>query len=383
MQLAGLRIAYVLEATAGGTRKHVRELAFAAQRAGAQVLLAVSPGREPDYGDDIAAFREAGMQVALIPMRREISPLRDFACALRLWRVLSRFAPHLVHTHAAKAGALARSLAPLMRGTGFVHTPHTLPFEWAGQPHAAFYRLIEACLGRFTDAFVALTNSQKERLLAARVAKPGKVVTIPNGIGQVQAFARDFVRRRWQMSDEETLVVQVARLAPQKACGTFIEAANRLRDLKGLRCVLIGDGPMRQELEARRRTLGLADERFRFAGYLPRAWMYFTGADIVVLSSLYEGLPYVVLEAMSLGVPVIASDIAGIREIIESGRDGLLVPAGDAAALAAAIGRLAASAEMRRDLAAAGQRKVRCAYRHDVFIRSHLALYHNLAASLP
>jgi glycosyltransferase involved in cell wall biosynthesis len=372
------RIAYILEATGGGTRKHLRHLVSAVKPAGFDVLLIVSQGRDPDFADDILQYKAVGCAVEVIPMRREVSPASDFGALVRIARRLIRFQPDIIHTHSAKAGALGRLAALLIPHARVIHTPHTLPFEWAGGFTKFAYRAIEIMLGRITDAAVALTRAQASLMKASRVLTLGKEpALIPNGVSMPQVLSREEVRKRWGLKPEEVAVVQVARLAPQKACGTFIEAASGMH-AAGTRFFLVGDGPLRGQLEDQVRKYGMSDERFKFLGYVPHAERFFSGIDILVLTSLYEGLPYTALEAMAAGLPVVAPRIPGMEEIIDEGRTGMLVSVGDAEAAAKAIEALVVDAKLRQTLAANARADVKARFTERDFAEGHLRLYSTL-----
>lgn len=382
------RIAYVLEATGGGTRKHLRHLVSAVKSAGFDVLLIVSQGRDPDFAGDILQYRAAGCTVEVLPMRREVSPASDFGAFVQIICRLVHFRPDIIHTHSAKAGALGRLAALLVPHARVIHTPHTLPFEWAGGLAGHIYRAIEITLGRITDATVALTQAQASLMKASRVLPFGKEpVLIRNGVSTPQTLPREEVRKRWMLKPEEAAVAQVARLAPQKACGTFIEAASRVR-ATGIRFFLIGDGPLRGHLEDQVHMHGLPEERFKFLGYIPHAERFFSGIDVLVLTSLYEGLPYTVLEAMAVGLPVVAPRISGMEEIVNEGRTGVLVDVGDPEATAKAIGALVADAGYRQTLAANARADVEKRFTEQEFSEKHLSLYsaflpHGLALHPP
>lgn len=375
-----LRIAYVLEATAGGTRKHLRELVSGMCSHGHAVMVVVNQGREPDFGEDITWYKGQGCEVAVIPMGRNIQPLKDAIALLRIARALRRFKPDVIHTHAAKAGALGRLASLFVPHAAVVHTPHTLPYDWAEGAVSAVYRLLEAGFGRLTDAAVALTNAQARRMIEARTVKLGtEPRVIANGVSKAAGLARDEVRKRWDIKPGEIVVAQVARLAPQKACGVFVEAAARVKEDKA-RFILMGDGPLKDVIARDAASLGLGPGKFRMAGYVPHAEHYYAGIDILVLTSLYEGLSYVVLEGMSAGLPVIAPGIPGMDEVIEDGRSGILAPVGDAPATAEAISRLISDRGLRETLGDNARKEVETRFTSRRFIEEHLRLYEGCQA---
>ena len=372
-----LRIAFVLEATAGGTRKHLRELVRGLVATGFEVMAVVSKGRDVDFGDDIAWYGAMGCKVAVVPMVREIRPWEDMKALARIWVHMRHFKPDVIHTHAAKGGALGRLAALSWRRAAVVHTPHTLPCEWANGWRKHLYRAVDAMLGRMSDRLIALTNAQKNTMLAARLTAVHKSPTvIPNGVDTWAGLSRSEARRKLGAAEQDVVVAQTARLEPQKACNVFIEAAGTTRDERA-RFVVLGDGSLRKKLEETA-AAGPAAGRITFMGYVQHAERYYSGIDVMVLTSLYEGLPYVVLEAMAAGLAVIAPDIPGMDEVVQDGRTGLLVPVGDAGKTAAAVARLVNDEALRHALGAAAREEVHERFPAAAFIKRHRALYEKL-----
>ena len=379
--LKPLRIAYILEATAGGTRKHLRELVSGMCSHGHAVMVIVNQGREPDFGEDISWYKGEGCEAAVIPMGRNIAPLKDAIALFRIVCALRRFKPDVIHTHAAKAGALGRLASLFIPHTAVVHTPHTLPYDWAEGAASTAYRLLEAGFGRLTDAEVALTHAQAQRMVEARTVKLGTPPRIiVNGAGRAAGLAKDAVQKRWDIKPGEIVVAQIARLAPQKACWVFVEAAARVK-AENARFVLMGDGPLKDEIAKNAISRGLGPGRFKMLGYVPHAEHYYSGIDILVLTSFYEGLSYVVLEAMAAGLPVVAPRIPGMDEVITNGRSGILVPVGDASATAEAISRLIADGKLREMLGENAREEVETRFTAQGFIKKHVELYEGLASS--
>ena len=193
-----LRIAYILEATGGGTRKHLAELVSGARAQGHEILVIANSGRDPDFGDDIASYAAKGCTVNVVPMHREICPFSDAAALFNIVKHLKRFKPDVIHTHAAKAGALGRIASLFLPKVAVIHTPHTLPFEWAQGWRRLVYRLLEAAFGRLSDAIIALTNAQATTITSARMLKLGRTpAVIPNGVSRTAGLSREETRRRW------------------------------------------------------------------------------------------------------------------------------------------------------------------------------------------
>jgi glycosyltransferase involved in cell wall biosynthesis len=189
---------------------------------------------------------------------------------------------------------------------------------------------------------------------------------LPNPAPDVPALpSREELRAELELTGP-TLAF-AGRLGPQKALGVALEALAGVPDVT---LAIAGDGPDREQLEARARELGLGS-RARFLGSVPRdaVLRLFRAADAAVLSSAWENLPHTVLEALAVGSPVIATAVGGVPEIVHEGENGLLVPPNDPVALAGAIRRLFADDDLRRRLADAAPGSVAAYTEESVFAR--------------
>jgi glycosyltransferase involved in cell wall biosynthesis len=208
-----------------------------------------------------------------------------------------------------------------------------------------------------SGARLYLSPSESLRRIASRwhLVVPDRIRVVPNPVPLTELSDREELRRRHRFAGP-TLVV-AGRLVPQKALGVALEA---LRGCEGVELVLAGDGPERERLETLARAAGL-EERTRFLGAQPRRTVLelLAAADAVLLSSAWENFAHAVVEGLAAGTPVIGTDVGGVAEVVEDGVNGLLVPPGDPAALAAAIRRFFADEELRGRLRAAAAGSVR------------------------
>ena len=303
------------------------------------VAVTVLAGAETwSEGDHWADVGDAGLDVVEVPgLRRRPGPMADTQALVALVRLLRSLQPDVVHTHSTKAGVLGR-LAAKAVGVPVVHTVH----GW-GPLHArsrAVVRIaagIERALARVTDALVVVGEDDLDRGLTLRIGRPDRYHLIRSGIEVdrlVAAADRRAVRSAWGL-DDRFVIGMVARMAGQKDHVGLIEAFARA-DLSDAVLVLVGDGAARAEVEGAIARWGVAD-RVRLLGAREDAARLVAGFDVSVLSSWYEGMPRTVLEAVALGVPVVASDVGSIARLVEPGVGGRLVPIGDRAALTAAL----------------------------------------------
>jgi glycosyltransferase involved in cell wall biosynthesis len=303
----------------------------------------VSGQEGPTEGNmrDLAASR--GVQPVPLPgLGREVSPLDDLLAVRQAYALIRRLRPTIVHTHLAKAGTVVRLAARLAGVPIIVHTYHGHVFHSYFSPlKTQFFLNIERTLGLFSDRLIAVGDKQRRELIGYRVAPAHKIVAVPLGL-EIEPMLevereRGRLRAELGLTAGEVLVGIVARLVPVKAHEVFLEAAARIaRAVPGARFLVIGDGERRAELERMVEQLGLS-ERTRFLGWRRDMRVVYADLDVVALSSLNEGSPVAIIEAMAAGRPVVASDVGGVSEVVTDGQSGLLVPRRDVAALATAV----------------------------------------------
>jgi glycosyltransferase involved in cell wall biosynthesis len=295
-------------------------------------------------GDEelVAKARAAGHEVVLLPrLRSEIAPLDDRRALADLQACLKGF--DVVHTHSSKAGALGRQAAHRL-GTGrIVHTFHGFPFhQFQSWPRRAAYIQVERSLGRYTDVFLAVGPAVAAEAITRRIAPPERVRTI--GVGLAKALNapgpldRAEARRILGVPPGMRVVGTVGRLAFQKAPEDFVHALAGLRrsDVFG---VWIGDGPLREKTERLVQKLGLSGQML-FTGTRNDVEALLPGMDVFAMASRYEGLPCSIVEAMSAGLPVVATAVNAVPDIVIAGETGLLAPPGMPDLLGRAIGHM-------------------------------------------
>lgn len=289
-------------------------------------------------------LRRRGVPVTYLGKRRGPDP-RMYA---RMSDVLTRFRPHVVHTHLY----VLRYLLPVMlmhRVPVMVHTVHTLA-EREIEPHARWISRVAWRAGVTPVTIARAVDASFERLYGFKAP-----AMIPNGI-HVAAYAEAAVPREvWRSAHgfqpDETVYLCVGRLVVQKNHALLLRAFARSAEAHAnARLAIIGEGEQRAALEAQAAALGIA-ARVRFLGIRRDVPDAMAAADAFVLPSDYEGNPLSVMEAMAAGLPVVATAVGGVPELVEDGRHGFLVPAGDADALAGAMSRLAADGGMRATMA--------------------------------
>lgn len=328
---------------------------------------------EGELHDDAVTVR----RVALV---RPTDPVNDGRALMAVRRLLAQTAPDLVHTHMAKAGTIGRVAARSMRDRpSTVHTFHGHVLEGYFRPSTqrAFVE-VERRLARQTDALVAVSPEIRDALLDLRIGRPAQFHVISLGFDLSSFLAVEgpagTLRAKLGLAGDVPLVGIVGRLVPIKDVPTMLAA---MVELPEAHLAVVGDGEMRPALEERARHLGIAG-RVHFTGWWPEVAEALSDLDVVALTSRNEGTPVSLIEAQAAGRPVVATDVGGVRYVVEEGVGGHLVPPGDAGALAGCIARLLGDPGLRRDMGEKGRASVRHRFGKDALLSGISDLYTGL-----
>jgi glycosyltransferase involved in cell wall biosynthesis len=328
--------------------------------------------------------------VHVVPeLRRDPHPWRDLVALGKLARLMRARRYQIVHTHTAKAGFLGRLAAALVGTPTIVHTLHGVTFqEHLPRGQRAFYLALERLAGRFTHQFVTVGEDVKRIYLAEGIGSPEAYETIYSGMpldeyleaGAMSDLERAAVRAELGLEPRHQAVAMAARLEARKGHAYLFEAVRRLRHRHPeLRVLVIGDGPLRGLLEAQAAALGIEGE-VRFLGHrldLPRV---LAAADVSVLTSLWEGLPRVLVQSAAAGRPILTFDVEGAWEVVRDGQNGFIVPTRDVDAFTARLERLLGDRALARSLGRAGRRQVRDVWRVETMLDRLDVMYQRLAS---
>ncbi|MCX6626692.1 MAG: glycosyltransferase family 4 protein [Candidatus Solibacter sp.] len=360
-----MKIAYVVTRAdaVGGASIHVRDLARAMMERGHQATVLLG-----GYGPVAEQLHAAGVPcISLRWLERRIDPLRDLRALAEMVTVLRTLAPDLVSTHTAKAGWIGRAAARRL-GIPALYTPHGWSIGERVSPRlGAIFSLAERAAAKWCAAIICVCEEEKRLALSKGVASAGKLLVVHNGVGDIAGE----LRARPALAPVR--ICSVARFASPKDHRTLLTALAAL-SAQPWELDLVGDGPLEAQTRELASELGLAG-RVRFLGYVADPARVLGGAQLFVLSSRSEAFPRSVLEALRAGLPVVASAVGGIGEAVADGASGLLVPAGNPAALAAAVHKLLADAELRERMGAAARASYERRFRLEYMVDSTAAIY--------
>lgn len=318
----------------------------------------------------LAQLEEAGVEFLGLPRRGTFDLLN--------WRPLMtrlRSEVDVLHGHKIGSNVWAAVLGTLARTPVIVAHEHTWSFE--GQP---LRRLLDRRLiAARADAFLAVSALDRKRMIEIERIDPAKVLLVPNGIPDPPPPGASDLRRELGIG-QEPVVGTVCALRPQKALGVLLEAASTLADrIPGVTVVIVGDGPERPVLERRIAELRL-QRTVRLLGHRDDARDLMRGFDVAVCCSDFEGTPLSVLEYMQASLPIVATRVGGIPDLLETGREGVLIEPGTPVELATAIEGLVADPARAARLGAAARSRQQARFEIGVTVREVERIYEGLAS---
>jgi glycosyltransferase involved in cell wall biosynthesis len=342
-------------------------------------------------GEDSMAFAAEELGIDVVPLfalHRDVSPVYDAVSVKRLVEEIRRVRPHILHTHTAKAGAVGR-MAALLAGDAkppvVVHTFHGHVLRGYFDPmRTELFRETEKFLARHTTRLVAVGPEVKDELVRLGVAPAEKFAVIRLGIDLENRVASPAegakLRRRFGIPDARFVVGWIGRMTGIKRVPDVLAAFARLVELGvDAQLVLVGDGPERNELERRAQELGI-QRRTLFAGYQRDISRYYDLFDALLLPSANEGTPVVAIESLAGRIPVVATRVGGVPDVVREGVDGFLTGVGDIEGLAGRLAELARDPDLRARMGEAGHEHVIPRYRVSRLVDDVDALYRELLA---
>jgi glycosyltransferase involved in cell wall biosynthesis len=341
-------------------------------------------------GSEVDGFpEEIRRRTEVLPdLVRDPHPWHDLVALIRMTRIIRRGRYHIVHTHTAKAGFLGRIAARLAGAPHVVHTLHGVTFHEHIHPAVrTFYVVLERIAARLCDVMITVGEDVKRKYLAEAVGRSEQYVTIPSGMDTRPfrealdpARGRIPARAELGLAEDDVVVGMVSRLEPRKGWGYFLDAVARLApDFPHLRALVVGEGSQRRELEAAAARLGIAD-RVVFAGYRADVARAMSALDVGVLTSLWEGLPRVLVQYALLEKPVVTFAVEGAHEVVDDGRTGFVVPLRDLDALVDRLRPLVAGAALRAELGRRSRERVEGRWDVEIMVDRIRRVYDEVAA---
>ncbi|KAF1085502.1 Alpha-D-kanosaminyltransferase [Sporotomaculum syntrophicum] len=368
------KLLQIVRPTEGGIGRHIITLVDGLQE---EFDVTVACPQKSALEDKLAG---ENIKTLPLPLAGEVSLEKDYASFNILRKFMRQEQVHLAHAHGAKAALIARPAA-LCAGVPSIYTVHNSIFNehwpaWKNNIAA----VAEHVLSWSTGYILTVSNALGEEIRHRQKISPAKIKVIHNGI-QLSGFdhkgTKQNLKEEWNIPLDRTVVGTVARMAPQKGLSVLVKAAKQLIGKYNVHFLIVGDGPLRGELEEQIRLSSINDY-FTFTGMLKDISQAYSSMDIFVLPSITEGLPLTVLEAMAFSLPIVATSVGGVPEIIESGECGFLAPPGDHQALAAQIAGLLDCPAKRTEFSHKGRHRVQEKFAAAKMIEETKNIYYSL-----
>ena len=365
-----IRVLHVLEATLGGTRRYVEDLASASNDGSYVNAIAYGTARaDAAFNVLLSELRAAGWETYDIDLRRRVNLQHDLRCVAQLRNVIRTFRPNIVHGHSSKGGAVARlAVLGTRKRPSVVYSPNAVAVSLG-----LHYRVAEHLLAPITDVFAAISASEGRELTDLGLGSEASVRVISPTVRSDHFAPRDQSAARADLGvGAEPLVIGIGRLAPQKDPLGFVSTIVAARKLvPALRAIWIGDGELRGQMEAAISAAGL-EGIISITGWLTDVRPYIAACDVFLSSAAYESFGYVTAEALAMHRPVVASSITGTIDIVKTDVEQALFAPGDFEAAARAIAEFVEEPAMATAVATRGRDSVLAAFSPET-TRRHLA----------
>ena len=320
-------------------------------------------------------------------LRRNINIYKDFLAVINLYHLFREEKFDIVHTHTAKAGLLGRIAAWLAGVPFIIHSPHGHNFYgYFGPFLSKIIVILERFVSCFTSKIIVSTKLEKEDLVSFKVARPEKIVVFNSGV-ELENY-KDIVidskelRNQLKLEKDKPIVGMIGRLEPVKGPQYFIEAAKLvIENFPEVAFLIIGEGSLRNELEMQCKNANIL-ERIVFTGWREDIPELLSTIEILALPSLNEAVGRILIEAGASGVPVVASNVGGVPQIVNNNQTGILVPPKDPYAMAQAIVSLLKDKEKRKKMGQAAQKWVDIKFSTHTMFKQISNLYRDLVTHL-
>ncbi len=319
---------------------------------------------EKDEADSLHILEEYGVEAVYIPeMKRKPDFFSDRKALSKLKKIIQEFQPDIVHTHAAKAGALGRKAAFDCKVPVVVHTFHGHVFHsYFGRVKTSIYKFIERRLASKSTGIITISETQKKEIVEDhRISHPEKTKVIPLGF-DLSKFNENIeskrieTRKKYELKEEEVAIAIIGRLAPVKNHALFfdiIKLAHQKTNKKPVFFV-VGDGELKTFVEDQVNQLGEQGVDIRFTSWIKDIATFNAGMDVICLTSKNEGTPVSLIESQAANVPVITTDVGGVRDIISDNLTGFIVPTNNARIFADKLIELIDNEPLRKEMGLRG-----------------------------
>lgn len=335
-----IKILYILEATIGGTQKHVFDIAKKINKSEYQIDIIYSNNRNKYFIEESNGIFN---KTYGLPITRSASP-SDLFNIVKIMKIIKQNNYDIIHCHSTKAGFVGRIAAFLSRHKNIIYSPHGFMFcDTRIKFKRQAYLKLEKFLGYLTRKIVAVSGSERNLAITNNIVPDKKIITINNSIDPLDdngiCYAHKISKKN-NDKNSEIIIGSVTRLQYPKDHITLIRSFEIINErIPNTKLIVVGDGPLESECIELINELNL-QTKVQLAGFQKDCKSFYKMFDIFILSSHYEGMPYALLEAMSMGIPAVGTNVSGIKDLIVEGVTGYLVGEGNHQELADAVIKL-------------------------------------------
>lgn len=365
-----IKVLHVAEAGQGGVERYLETLLKFSNKEQVENILVCSQ----NY--DYKKFEKLADRVIVLKMAHQINPSSDIKVEKALRKIIKEIKPDIVYAHSSKAGALAR-IADWGLKNKVIYNPHGWAFNMQqSTKKKKMYKWVEKILAHFCDKIVCISDAEKESALREKICKPSKLQVIYNGI-DLEGIKNTIPKTRKELNiPEDAFVVgMVGRLSKQKAPDVFVKAASLIKEkIPNAYFLMVGDGELRDQVEEMIHNFDL-DTSFLITGWVDNPAAYMKVMNVGCLLSRWEGFGLILPEYMACGVPIVATNVDAIPNIIEDGSNGLLVAKDNYEACALAVQRIYSDAYLKDKISNIGKNIVNEKYYIEKVNANTLAMY--------
>ncbi|MBL1060154.1 glycosyltransferase family 4 protein [Lactobacillus sp. A27] len=370
-----IRVLHVAEA-AGGVERYLQTLFKYSDKEQIENILVCSQ----NY--DYKKMKSLADRVIVLKMAHQINPSSDIKVEKALRRNIKQLKPDIVYAHSSKAGALVR-IADLGLKNKVIYNPHGWAFNMQqSAKKKEMYKWVEKISAHFCDKIVCISDAEKESALREKICKPSKLQVIYNGV-DLEEIKNTVpkTRKELHIPEDAFVVGMVGRLSKQKAPDVFVKAAKLIKDkIPNAYFLMVGDGELRDQVEEMIHKFNL-DSSFLITGWIDNPTAYMKVMNVGCLLSRWEGFGLVLPEYMACGVPIVATDVDAIPNIIKNGKNGILVDKDDYILTSNVIIKLFNDEQFRYDLIKLEKAVVKQKYSVKRVINENIIMYSRLMAT--
>jgi len=359
-----------------------------------ETLLVGGPNENNEH-DSLHIPHSLGIEPVIIgSMHRSMNLMLDRVAYREIKKLISDFKPHIVHTHASKAGAIGRSAAFSMKVPIIVHTYHGHVFEaYFNSLMSSFYKTIERNLAKKTNAVIALSERQKADLTSRfRICRKEQIHVIPNGFdlskfNENGELKRANFRSKYKLENDEFAVGIIGRMVPVKNHAMFVDVIDRVSKMYSgkVRYFIVGDGETCEDTRQRLQKKNISfndgtepDVNVHFTSWQTNVEEIMVGLDLLALTSLNEGTPVCLIEAQAANCPIVSTDVGGIRDIVVEGKTALLSPSQNVEAMSSNMIKLFTDMQLYQSMKLHGWDFVKDKFQYQRMVEDIKKLYYSL-----